>query len=381
MKKVLFSIFILCICGLLSAAAVGSSKLKRQDRLFLPEKIYAVPGVECNIYFKNIFLTINHANYVFDVDCEAGRNDLKRWRYVPTEKDGGKKIPLTLKVYDGDGLVAERSTTVCVAPADAGKDRKINILQIGDSLTNYTIHSAQLYKYCQAPGNPKLTMVGTRYFNPRGEKLPTEVKHEGYAGWTWNRFITLFGEKKSSKFLFKKDGKIVISPADYLKKYNLPTPDVITFQLGVNDISNIVAENRDEKIKKILADADTFITAFKKDIPNAIIGVAFITPAADQDAFGKIYKCRATAWLRFQNQFYLNNEMQKYFAAKHPDIIMIPLVLGLDSENNFPVKKEPASMNSKTLVRRQNNAVHPNHDGYRQMGDVYYAWLKNILAK
>ena len=276
MRKVLFSVFMLCICGLLSAAVVGSSKLKRQDRLFLPEKIYAVPGVECNIYFKNIFLTINHDNYVFDVDCEAGRNDLKRWRYVPTEKDGGKKIPLTLKVYDEDGLVAERSTMVCVAPADAGKDRKINILQIGDSLTNYTIHSAQLYKYCQAPGNPKLTMVGTRYFNPRGEKLPTEVKHEGYAGWTWNRFITLFGEKKSSKFLFKKDGKIVISPADYLKKYNLPTPDVITFQLGVNDISNIVVENREEKVRKILADADTFITAFKKDIPNAIIGVAFI---------------------------------------------------------------------------------------------------------
>ena len=160
----------------------------------------------------------------------------------------------------------------------------------------------------------------------------------------------------------------------------MPTPDVITFQLGVNDISNIVVENREEKVRKILADADTFITAFKKDIPNAIIGVAFITPAADQDAFGKVNKCRGTAWLRFQNQFYLNNEMQKHFAAKHPDIIMIPTGLGVDSENNFPVRKESVSHGTKNTIYRQDNGVHPAVSGYNQLGDIYYAWLKNILA-
>ena len=62
-------------------------------------------------------------------------------------------------------------------------------------------------------------------------------------------------------------------------------------------------------------------------------------------------------------------------------IIMIPTVFGVDSENNFPVRKEPANQRSKIIVVRQNNGVHPNHDGYRQVGDVYYAWLKNVLDK
>ena len=149
MKKVLFSIFILCICGLLSAAAVGSSKLKRQDRLFLPEKIYAVPGVECNIYFKNIFLAINHANYIFDVNCKVGRHDLKRWRFTPKAEDGGKSFPLSIKVYNESGLVAEASTTIHVAHADAGKDKKINILMVGDSYTNHTVYPAWLYELCK----------------------------------------------------------------------------------------------------------------------------------------------------------------------------------------------------------------------------------------
>ncbi len=389
MKKLLLGAVLLCFAVLSGTAAqVDSNTLAKQDFLFMPEKVYAVPGVECNIYFKNIFLAVNQNNFVFDVECKYGRNDLRRWRFLPTVKDGGKSFPLTLKVYDEDGLVAERSTTVYVANADAGKDRVINILQIGDSLTNYTIHSAQLYKYCQQPGNPKLTMIGTRHFNPRGEKIPAEVMHEGYAGWRWESFLTRFegkgrGKKKfvKSKFLYKKDGKVVVSLADYLKTYKFPTPDVITIQLGGNDIFAATDADRDERIKKILDNADTFIAALRKDAPNAIIGVGFLPPNANQDAFGEKYKCRQTAWGKNKNQFYTNCAMQKHFAAKHPDIIMIPTVFGVDSEYNFPVRKEPANQRSKTIVARQNNGVHPNHDGYRQVGDVYYAWLKNVLDK
>ena len=51
----------------------GSAAAGENVRLFVPEKIYAVPGVEMNVYFDNIVTVINSANYVFDVDCQKGR--------------------------------------------------------------------------------------------------------------------------------------------------------------------------------------------------------------------------------------------------------------------------------------------------------------------
>ena len=40
---------------------------RMQKKLQLPKIIYAVPGIECNLYFENIFLTINPSNFAFEV--------------------------------------------------------------------------------------------------------------------------------------------------------------------------------------------------------------------------------------------------------------------------------------------------------------------------
>ena len=95
-----------------------------QNRLQLPEKIYAVPGIECNIYFENIFLTLNHANFAFEVKCKKGRCDEKRWRFIPKKNEAGT-YDLQLNVYDDNGLVAAASSKLMVAPADSGKGKTI----------------------------------------------------------------------------------------------------------------------------------------------------------------------------------------------------------------------------------------------------------------
>ena len=57
MKKIVMSTLIALLVSTVCSAAV--KKYPRQDRLVLPEKIYAVPDIECNIYFKNVrFLSI-----------------------------------------------------------------------------------------------------------------------------------------------------------------------------------------------------------------------------------------------------------------------------------------------------------------------------------
>ena len=377
-----------------AAQAAQPAALPMQKQFFLPAHLYAVPGIECNIYFRNIFLAVNPANFVFDVNCKVGRNDLKRWRFTPAAADAGKTYPLSIKVYDKNGLAAEGQTTVHVAPADAGKGKAVSILVVGDSLTNATVYPTRLHTLCKQDGNPKLTMIGSHRGGGR-PPVPGGVAHEGYGGWAWNTFMTRFQDESAikdptpvrkfyarSKFLTKKDGKVVFDLAQYLKKYNNgKTPDVITFQLGVNDVFGADEADLPKRIRTILANADKLIAAFRKEAPNALIGVGYVTPGANQDAFGNNYKCGQTAWGYYRNHFRLNQAMAKHFAKYNdPKLVMIPSNVGLDTENNFPVRKEPVNSQNKTVVSRQSNGVHPAPTGYNQIGDTYYAWLKNQLA-
>ncbi|MBO5761996.1 MAG: hypothetical protein J6S53_10705 [Lentisphaeria bacterium] len=366
-------------------------KLAKADDIFLPEKIYAVTGAECNIYFKNIFFAVNHANYVFDVDCPVGKQEEKRWTFIPMKKESDKSYPLTIKVYDEKGLVAEAATTVFVTSPDAGKGRNLSILVVGDSLTNATEYSKQLWALCKRDNAPLLKMIGSHAGS--GKKVvPGGVAHEGYGGWTWGTFRTQYikdpknrlynSYRAKSKFLIEKNGKIEFSLAEYVKEYNNgKMPDVITFQLGVNDIFGAKDGTLDARIKTTLDNADKLIALFRKEAPDALIGVGFVTSGANQDAFGNNYKCGQTSFGYYRNHFRLNQAMAKHFASRiNSKFVMIPSNVNLDTENNFPAKAVRTNVQNTAKVVRQDNGVHPAASGYRQMGDSFYAWLKYLLA-
>lgn len=361
-----------------------------QNRLLLPPVIYAVPGVECNIYFSNIFLCINQDNFVFDVDCAKGSNGLRRWFFTPGEKDAGE-YPLTINVYNDNGLVASGKTYIKVSPADSGKDKAISILVIGDSLTNGTVYPSQLLKLTKAPGNPKLTMIGSHQGDGR-KPVKGGVAHEGYPGWTWGAFLTRFNDEKlcktprqkfyaKSKFLTSKNGKAIFDLQQYLDKYNGgKQPDFITIQLGVNDVFNAKDNNQQKVIAAIEKNMDTMIANIRKAAPNAVLGVGLVTSGAWQDAFGANYKSGQTAWQYRKNVFALNRRMiEKFSGYQEKKLILIPANVNLDCENNFPAVSAEANARNVRNLLRQSNGVHPDVTGYKQMGDSFYAWLKYCL--
>ena len=359
--------------------------------LQLPEVIYAVPGVEINVYFDNIVLVPNPDAYVFDVICAKGRNDAKRWRFLPKPEDVGE-FKWKVSVYGLTGLVAQAETKIVVAKPDAGKGRKLSVLIVGDSLTNAGVYPARVFELMSGDDNPAITMVGSN--GPGYKPQPGGVAHEGWGGWAWKTFIskTKPHPKENptppnipSRFLVVDDeGKGTIDLQNYFKLYNNGNPpDIVTFQLGVNDVFGANDDNLEARIDDILASADVLIAAFRQAAPYAIIGVGLVTPgAASQDAFGANYACGQTRWQYKKNQHRLNQAMlQKFGQSADPLLSLIPTHVNLDCENNFPKTTEPVNVGNEAQITRLSNGVHPAPAGYRQIGDTFYAWMKAQLGR
>ncbi len=363
-------------------------------QLLLPEKIQAVAGVPTNIYFDNAVLVINPANYAFDITCRRGTQLDDRWTFNPKPEDVGDH-PLVLEVRDQqNALIARASTVVEVVAPDAGKDREISMLMMGDSLTNATVYVQQVYDRCQSTemGNPKLILFGTRDTGIEG------VTHEGYGGWTAVRFATHYSgvarggpyKENGSPFLYKPkdpDGLMIAGQGDpdekaqavldfgrYCKAFNNgKAPDFVTILLGCNDTFHGTPDDIDTRIDAMFSHYETLLTMIHKFSPETKIGALLLVPAAaTQNAFGANYTSGQTRWQYKRNQHRVVERMMQTFGGREDkNVYLVPAQLNLDCVNNYPID----------AIGRQNNGVHPAPAGYQQIGDSIYAWLKSQLAE
>ena len=92
---------VVCCAGQAGGAPKNKICLTKPMSINLPEVIYAVPEIEANIYFDNILLVANLDNYIIDITCNKGLQQLERWTYTPSVNDIGE-YTLTLKVLDGN---------------------------------------------------------------------------------------------------------------------------------------------------------------------------------------------------------------------------------------------------------------------------------------
>ena len=356
-------------------------------RLIMPPALYAAPGIEANLYFENVVLVVNPANYAFDVDCEKGIQQAERWTFTPTADDAGT-FPLTLRVRDGaNTIIAEGTTSLVVAPAGAGKGQPVSMLLIGDSLTHASIYSQTLLDHAATPEAPALTLVGSH-----APKDDPANRHEGYGGWTAARFATHYTDaprdapylERPSPFVYKDEaGAIGLDFARYCAE-NLggAPPDVVTIFLGCNDTFGAVDETIEATIDTMFAHMDALIAMIHGLHPETRIGlIAPVPPAASQDAFGANYKNGQTRWQYLRNQHRVVERMSATYGGREPEhISLIPAYVNLDCHRNYAAAAEPANAQTETAIPRQNNGVHPDAPGYRQIGDSIYAWLLAGLA-
>jgi lysophospholipase L1-like esterase len=342
-----------------------SMKYKGDLRLTLPKEIYGVPGVETSIYFDNAVLTPTPNAYSFKIKPEIGTTSQRRWSIIPKEKQVGKhKMEMSVAGKNKGAPSYKSEFTLKIAPQDAGKEKKLTLLVIGDSLTAATQYSRELARLLSQKGNPEWKMLGT---NKKGNG----VAHEGYGGWQWKTFITPGKHSHGvSPFIFKnKQGESELNINRYFQeKCDGAMPNVITILLGINDCFELQrmvdkTEAVQAGIDNIIKNADVLVGALREAAPDALIGICLTTPPNISDmAFFTNYKgaYHRYPWKQIQHAF-VRRQLKHFGNREKENIFIIPTELNIDSVKGFPGNA---------------NAVHPNKTGYNQIAATIYCWLK-----
>jgi len=387
MTRAAVVVLVLWAAALPGIAGQDGAAMAASTRLFLPPVIQCVSDVEANVYFDNVTLVVNPANYVFDVTCEKGMQQAERWTFTPAEKDVGE-YPFTLEVRDQtNAVIATARSTVKVAPADAGAGRTVSALVIGDSLTHASLYSARLLELCAGPGNPKLTLMGSHVPDPE----TPENRHEGYGGWTAKRFATHYtdvartgpAKERGSPFLYEDaDDRRRLDFQRYCDDVNGGAlPDFVTLFLGCNDTFSATDDTIEGRIDEMLVHLDALIAMIREASGDVRIGLMPpVPPAATQDAFGANYRCGQTRWQYKRNQHRVVERMYERYGGRAGDgLTLIPAFVNLDCRHNFPQAEAPWNAHTTLTGVRLINGVHPAPEGYRQIGDAVYCWLKAQL--
>jgi lysophospholipase L1-like esterase len=349
-------------------------------QLTVPAMWYGVPGVPVSLYYDNVVLTEKPEEFRFEVSCDIGAAEERRWTVTPQDKDVGDHA-MEVVVKDSQGKMIDHAKTILrVAPRNAGAGRELKLLIVGDSLTAATIYPNEIGRLLTAEGNPKWTMLSD---NRPGSAEPG-VAHEGYGGWRWSSFLTKLEatpertpdgkawKTRSSPFVFRgQDGKPELDIPRYFQEVcGGQLPDVVTFLLGTNDCFGANPDDpklMDRTIDDALDNADKLLAAFHAACPQTVLAVGLATPPnSREEGFEANYKGKYHRWGWKRIQHRLVRRMMERLGNREGDgIRLVPTELNLDPLDGFPA----------------NNGVHPNATGYKEIAASFYAWLKNWMAE
>ena len=403
--KALYKALAVAVCLIL---AVLHSTASAAPSFFVPERLYAAPGLECNIYYKDVFDSVVPQNYAFQTYAAKGRSELTRWCWTPDSEDAGKSVEVVVNAWNDDGLVAAATTTVEVASSPTDASRRLTLALFGDSLTNCRYQDRILADMREA-GFANYTPVGMR----KGGHADAAA-HDGYGGYTCDSFLTHYrvseeevaniqdaAEREQLKALgtptkiihaWQRDllrsplvafrnGKKEVDVSAWLAKVNDgAAPDVVLIELGVNSVFNYRGEETELRArirKDVIPGFTRLVSALRPHMPKAKFAICTIPNGCGQDGFAANY---GSKWNEVQNRkimFALNREIAAYVSESgDPNLLLVPVSQAVDPFYSYIHAEMPAHACSKEMVVRDQNAVHPSAAGGGQMGDAIAAWLR-----
>ena len=399
-----------CIVSAPPAKAAPISITPPFLKLMLPEVIYAVPGIESNIYFENILDSANYNAYAIEVKCLRGTHGCSRWFWTPEKSDAGKSFDLEVRVFNDYGKVLSGKAKVVVAkePADYKRSFTLALLAASGVNCHYPQH---LLKVMRQAGFVNYTPVG----NHAGGGRPVVkggIAHDGYGGFSWGSFLNRWSYvaeelpqvqneaereqmralgvsnlPKSQAYRLRSpllkivNGKKVLDIPGWFKKINNgKAPDFIVIQLGGNDMFSAKADTLDARRQVAINNARTLLAELRKHAPGTIIGVATSPCGCGQDGFGANYKSAQSKYQYRRNIHGYNKALTDFVKSLNdPGISIIPLHQCIDPEGSYMKGRYTVHARSKKVVLRDRNALHPGLEGGYQLGDAIYCWLRKQL--
>lgn len=208
--------------------------------------------------------------------------------------------------------------------------------------------------------------------------------HEGKSGWTW----AMHHSNAESSFLFGG----VFNFGAYntaLSDDALVPNDWVLIHLGINDVFSatsditvdyLISTAIQPAIAGMLGIGDApASTTIRGAVPGVRIGLMLpIAPSQDQDAFGDDYAAGQHR-RRYKRNIdrYRKWLIDTYGSMEADGIYLIPVHANVDPYYGMPFASAAAvNVRSATTIARQDNGVHPDVEGYYQMADAVYSFLK-----
>lgn len=385
----------------------GSMTGTARPAFFDPGCLYAVPGVECRVYYAKIFDSFTPQAYLLEARSKVGRSLKGCWSFTPTEQDAGRSYEVVFNAWnDADGLVNAMTTTVVVAklPAEANRTRDITLALLAASDTNCG-YQDRLRERMHEYGYKGYTPVGS-HGGGSSSKVgePTDkALHDGYGGFSWGSFLTRYAltveeidnvqaeaEREQLKRLGEpvppgqewrknllkspllrlKDGKPTLDVQSWFDRINGGrAPDYIVIVLGGNGVFAQRPDVNPDVVGNELANARKLVAALRAAAPSAVIAIgSSMGGSLDQDSWGRNYGALQSCHLANRAWLAYDRAMKEFCEASGDDrVVFVPFTFGVDPVGGYDTGL------------KFGNALHANPVGGRQMGDGLFSWLANDL--
>ena len=395
-------------CAVMALAAGVAASAGAKARFFMPETLYAAPGVECSVFFAKMFESVKYSNYAFEALSEKGTFWEDRWCWTPKAEDAGKRVPVVFRAFTDDGMVDCVTTTVVVAksPTAEQKSRKISLALFTASFANCRFQDRLRERMLEA-GFTGYNPIGSHTSGSSSNECdPAKgAPHDGYGGFAWGDFITRwamsvneidnlqaeaereqlrrFGVKipagqewrralLKSPLVRIENGKKVVDVQNWLNKVNGgEPPDYILIILGGNGVAVISADRVKAAIAGQLESAKKLLGYLRKACPKARIAVGQAAGGSiEQVGWGKNYGAKISAFQGNLNRILYDRSIKRLVETYGDDnIVFMPFSHGIDPVNAYP------------RTEKTGNALHGTQLSGIQAGDALFSWLINDITR